>query len=136
MLRDARPHEGTDESGDACPGRRVGEDDAQGARRDGGTDDGDHPGQDAEPGEGTQAQAGQGTGEGTRSGVRIVLGGCGIRLAFGVSHGDADLALVEPGLVEFGDGLVGVESVLEHADDGGTLLSFHNLIFIQQILGR
>ena len=53
MLRDARTHEGTDEPGDAGPGRRVGEDDSQGSRRDGGTDDGDHARQDAEPGEGT-----------------------------------------------------------------------------------
>jgi hypothetical protein len=42
-------------------------------------------------------------------------------------HGDADLALIEPGLVKLGDGFVGVETVLEHADDGGSLLSFHTL---------
>jgi hypothetical protein len=39
---------------------------------------------------------------------------------FGVLHGNADLALVEPGLVKFSDGLIGVSSILEHADDGGT----------------
>ena len=55
--------------------------------------------------------------------------------AFGVSHGDADLGLGEPGLVKLGDGLIGVEAVLEHADDGGTLLSIHGCIK-QQILFR
>ena len=110
--------------------------DAQGARRDGGTDDGDDSGQDAEPGEGTQAQAGQGTGQGTRSGVRIMLGACGIRHAFGVSHGDADLVLVEPGLVKLGDGFVGVETILEHADDGRTLLSFHGRITLQSVFQK
>ena len=75
MLRDACSYEGTEEPGDPCPGRRVGEDDAQGSRRDGGTYDGDHPRQDAEAGEGTEAQAGQGPGQGTRRGMRIVLRG-------------------------------------------------------------
>ena len=32
---------------------------------------------------------------------------------------------VKPGLMELVDGFVSVESVLEHADDDGTLLSFH-----------
>ena len=68
--------------------------------------------------------------------MRIVLRcGCDIIPTFGVSHGDADLALVEPGLVKLGDGFVGVESVLEHADDGGTLLSFH-VKPSEQISGR
>ena len=125
VLGEPGADEGTDEAGDARTGRRVGEDDAQGAGRDGRADDGDHPGQDAEPGEGTQAQAGQGTGHGARAGMRIVPRIGGIPDAFGVSHGDADLVLGESGLVELGDGLIGVEAVLEHADDRGALLSIH-----------
>jgi hypothetical protein len=125
MLRYACTHEGTDKSGDACPGRRIGEDNAQGSRRDGGTDDGNHARQHAEPGEGTQAQPGQGTGEGTRRGMRIVLRGRDVIDIFGMSHGDADLAPIEPGFVQLGDGSVGVETILEHAYDGGTLSSFH-----------
>ena len=53
MLRYTGPHKGTDEAGDAGPGCGIGKDHAQSARRDGGTDDGDDSGQDAEPGEGT-----------------------------------------------------------------------------------
>ena len=125
VLGEPGPDEGTDEPGDARTGRRVREDDAQGAGRDGGADDGNHPRQDAEPGEGTQAQAGQGTGQGTRAGMRIVPRIGGITDAFGVSHGDPNLGLGESRLVELGDGLIGVETVLEHADDCGALLSIH-----------
>ena len=50
--------------------------------------------------------------------------GCGGRpdLPFGVSHGDADLVLAEPGLQQFADGLIGLLAVLEDADDGRVLL--------------
>src|SRR5271166_702394 len=34
-------------------------------------------------------------------------------LPFGVSHGDADLVLAEPGLQQFADGLIGLLAVLE-----------------------
>lgn len=135
MLRDARPDEGTDEPGDPGPGRRIGEDHAQGARRDGGTDDGNHARQDTEASQGTQPQAAQGPGQRTRSGVRIMFAACGIRPIFGVSHGDADMVFVETSVMKLGDGLVGVETILEHADYGRTLLSFHGGL-IKQISDR
>ena len=127
MLRDAGPHQGTDKSGNPCPGCCVGKDDSQGACRDGGTDDGNHPRQDPQPREGTQAQAGQGTGQGTRAGMRVMplIGGIGD--VVGMTHGDANLGLSESRLVKVGDGFVGVETVLENADDGGTFLSIHKV---------
>jgi hypothetical protein len=57
--------------------------------------------------------------------VRIVHLACGIYSTFSALHGNADLALIEPGLVKLGDGLFGVIPVFKHADDGRTLLSFH-----------
>lgn len=135
MFRDARPHEGTDEPGEPGPGCRIGEDHAQGASRDGGTDDGDHARQDAQAGQGTQAQAGQGSGQRAGSGVRIMFAAGGIRSIFGVPHGDADMVFVETRLMKLGDGLVGVATILEHADYGRTLLSFHGGLS-EQIAGR
>ena len=39
-----------------------------------------------------------------------------------MTHGDADLVVAEAGLLEIGDGLVGVAAVLEDTDDGRALL--------------
>ena len=63
MFGYACTHEGTDKSGDSGPGRCVGEDHSQGSRRDRGTDDGDYPRKNSEPGKGTQAQTGQSAGQ-------------------------------------------------------------------------
>ena len=52
-------------------------------------------------------------------------------IALGVTHGDADLGLRESRLVKLGDGLVGVETVLEHADDCRTFLSIHGEVYLQ-----
>ena len=52
LLGDAIADEGPGQARDGGPGRGVGEEDAQGAARDGRADDGDHPGQDAEPRQG------------------------------------------------------------------------------------
>ena len=56
--------------------------------------------------------------------MRALGFGCGGRsdLPFGVSHGDADLVLAEPGLQQFADGLIGLLAVFEDADDGRMLL--------------
>jgi hypothetical protein len=47
-------------------------------------------------------------------------------------HDNADLALVEPGLVKLSDGSIGVSSIHKHADYGGTFLSIHGRL-MQQI---
>ena len=63
-------------------------------------------------------------------------GACGVRHSFGMFHRDADLALVEPGLVKLGDGFVGMEAVFEDADDGRTLLSIHGCFTVQIVFQR
>jgi hypothetical protein len=47
------------------------------------------------------------------------------------SVSNPDWFLAEPGLVKLGDGLVGVESVLKHADYGGNSLSIHRCHVVQ-----
>jgi len=129
VLGDAGPNQGPDQARNAGPGRRVGEDDAQGAGRDGGPDDRDDTGQHAQAREGAQAQAGEDPGDGARPGVRlVVLGDHGARRRFVVPQDDPDLVLPEPGLAEFADGLIGVASVLENPDDGGPLVSLHEVL--------
>ncbi len=125
MFGYACTHEGTDKSGDPGPGRCVGENHAQGARREGRAYYGNHTRQNAETRKGSKAQPGQGTGERTRSGVRFVFGNFVIRHAVSVLNGDADLLPPESGGMEFSDSLVGVCAVFKHADHGGTWLSFH-----------
>ena len=56
--------------------------------------------------------------------------------AFGVPHGDADVIFVEAGLVKLGDGFIGVETILEHADDGRSWLSFHGRITLQSMFPK
>ena len=64
--------------------------------------------------------------------MRIGLRAWNISCTSGVLHDNADLALIEPGLVKLSDGLIGVSFVFKHADDCGTLLSIH-VRLMQQI---
>jgi hypothetical protein len=47
-----------------------------------------------------------------------------------MTHGHADLVVAEAGLLELGDGLVGMASVLEDPDDGRSLLGCHVLLLM------
>jgi hypothetical protein len=53
-----------------------------------------------------------------------------------MSHSDADVILAEPGLVKLSDGFVGVETILEHADDGRSWLSFHGQNTLQRVFQK
>ncbi len=125
MLGYACTYEGTDQSGDPGPRCCVGQDHAQCTRRDSRPDNRYHTRQDAETGEGAQAQPGHGTGEGTRSGVCLFFGDCVTIHAVCVSHGDADFFLPESDRMEFRDSSVRVQTIFKHADNRGSLLSLH-----------
>ena len=65
-----------------------------------------------------------------------MFGACGNRITFSMSHGDADVILAEPGLMKLSDGFVGVETILEHADDGRSWLSFHGRNTLQSVFQK
>jgi hypothetical protein len=65
VLWNTRSHECTDGPGNSRSSSRIREDDPSSTRRDSRTDDRDCPRQNAEPGKGTWAQTGQGTGQST-----------------------------------------------------------------------
>jgi hypothetical protein len=122
MPRQASTYESSDEPSHSGTGRRGREDDSQSAHRDdSGTADGKHCHQYAKPGKSPEAQ----TGHGTRPGMRIVLSARDIFSCFGMLHGNADLPMPESGLAKLGDGSIGVEPVLKHADGDRRVSSFH-----------
>ena len=108
MFGYACTHEGTDKSGDPGPGRCVGENNAQGARREGGAHYGNHTRQNAETGKRSKTQPGQGTGECAPSGVPIVFGDSVTRHAMSVLDGEADLVPPESGGMECSNRSIGV----------------------------
>jgi hypothetical protein len=57
--------------------------------------------------------------------MRVVLCACVSSCTFGVLHDNADLVLLETGLVKLSVGFIGVSSILKHADDRRTFFSIH-----------
>jgi hypothetical protein len=117
LLRQAGSHKRTDEAGDPRSGGGIGKYNSQGSPRDGGTYHRNDSRQDAKSSQSSQTQAAERSGEGTFRSVGIVFATreWHVRYTFVVTHGDADLS--ESSLLQFGDGLVGVNWVLEDADN-------------------
>jgi hypothetical protein len=117
LFRQAGSHKRTDEADDPRPGGGIGKYNSQGSPRDGGTYHRNNSRQDAQTRHGSETQAPERTCQGTFRSVRLVLATCKwhVRYTFVVTHGDADLG--ESSLLQFGDGLVGVDWVLEDADN-------------------
>ena len=129
VLGDAAADEGPGEARNTGAGRGIRQDHAEGPARDGRADHRDHSGQHAEPRQGTQAHARQRACQRSGTGLRIVGRSAGSHLRpVGMTHRDADLVIAEAGRPEIRDCAIGMVSILEDSNDGGTLLHGHEIL--------